>query len=230
MSRLALIVGPPLDPEGPSVPNRHPPLQSLILAAGLKAAGWSVRVCDLYTAGSTWRRSVDYSLRPDVVVMVFREYDRLNRDKTLRWSVEHFRRAYPEARMVLAGSRDEEEGRDFLSKYPDFEAVFYDLPEWTLPRYLLGEDADRGSVIRGVESSRQTAPLQVSLDSLPFPAWETVGGPARYNHDAPHAYLAKPYAPVLALRGCTHRCALCDPSSFACSPPMRVRRPSGVVD
>ncbi len=149
MSRLALIVSPPLDPEGPSVPVRHPPLQSLTIAAGLKALGWSVRVWDLYPSGGSWKKLMDTSLRPDVVVVVYREYDRPSQEKTLRWSVEHFRRAYPEARMVLAGSRDEEEGKNFLSKYRDFEAAFHDLPEWTIPRYLWGEDAERGASFGG---------------------------------------------------------------------------------
>ncbi|MFH1437399.1 MAG: radical SAM protein [Pseudomonadota bacterium] len=108
----------------------------------------------------------------------------------------------------------------------DFDAIDFGIVgegEETLERLIRREGADLGDVpgilYRDAGDARQVSftglnRKMISLDSLPFPAYEMLDGYPRAYRLPIFSFPSHPSASVISSRGCPYRCSYCDRSVF----------------
>ncbi len=123
--------------------------------------------------------------------------------------------------------------REILEKWPAIDSVVIGEGEDTLRELADALDRERSfSAIAGLAAREDgeivigpPRPMLQNLDSLPFPARDTV---AQHNQTTPITT-----ASILKSRGCYWRCSFCDTSAFyrlSAGRPWRSRTPGLVVD
>jgi len=193
-------------------------LLGLYIAAGLKRAGWDVSVQDLYHSGKAWEHMLSSAGTADAAVVVWRDYDRPLPESSLEAVLPAVRRLT--AQVLVAGTSSEHESEE-LARLPGVTACFHELPEVSIPRWL--EAGAEGREATG----RPSGP--VDIDSIPMPAWE-LADLAAYSTPVAHRHKFAPVLPVLAIRGCPHKCVFCDKAGFAASRTVAMRSPGRVIE
>ncbi len=223
-----LVVAPVLHGRGAGAPVRHPPILALYVAGGLLEAGFRAHVADLYHLGDQWEERLAAAGPADLVVLIYREYDRPLPEESFARTVAAAARAFPAARLAVAGVYDRAEAQERLTRYPALTAAFRRLPEHDLPRWLAGETLP-GTVLERDRQPPAGAPPAVDLDALPMPAWELVDIDL-YGAGAAHRYKVRPNLPVIAIRGCPFHCYFCDKKGFCASRNVVLRDPGKVAE
>jgi len=189
------------------------PLYSIaLMAAEVRAAGWSVEILNLPIVDDPLAELVRFfeACRPRVVGITFTTP------------------LYPEAAKIAALVREKLCPESILigggvhpTSLPDetlaetvFDAVFIGEADETLPRFL-GLERGAWSALPGLAYKSEGKVLHTEgrstvsrLDNLPFPAWDLFDVP-RYK--SPRITSRRnPVGSIITSRGCVHRCIYCN--------------------
>lgn len=158
-----MVVNPVLNPEGDRLPVRHPPILSAYIASGLREAGSSPSIVDLYHEGRNWTACLRFVPAPDVCVVVHKDYDRPLPFESLSLTVFSLNEMWPDSRIVIAGlSNPDESGRAQTLLGSIVSAVFQELPEVFIPRWL-----SSGQLDSRTDASRSDLQPRTCEDGLP---------------------------------------------------------------
>jgi len=206
------------------------------LASVLREAGHEVTILDAQALGLSDREALDRALahpQPDLIGLSIPFQERLRRALTFASALRQ--RGY-KGTLVAGGHPPTFLYHAMLSNCPALDAVALGESEETLLEIAscLRDGTEwrgvPGIALRSEDGVKRNPPrpMQRDLDSLPFPARDTL--PTYLEQVAPGDV---PAASVLRSRGCTARCSFCDTRAFYRSmpgPPWRVRSASNVVD
>jgi len=105
-----------------------------------------------------------------------------------------------------------------LRDYPSFDYLVAGEGEITMAELAAGNDPAgiKGLIYRraGEIIANEARPKIADLDTLPFPAYETLLGFPNEYHLPLFSYVHTPGATMITSRGCLYQCAYCDRSVF----------------
>jgi anaerobic magnesium-protoporphyrin IX monomethyl ester cyclase len=217
---------------------RHAPHYSAIMAAALRRAGHEVAFVDqalhsLDLADMVRRTQL---ARPDLLLLMRSEYNRLVSDDALRAALEALQQGLPGVPVLGYGRLSEAAARATLERAPALAGVLWDEPEFAAvaaAAALANADGAAGRSLdcwRGVpglslrDEKAQRRVRPPDLDDPPTPDWDVVD--IRAYAFSPHQQAADLVFPVLASRGCPFPCFYCE---VRATPPYRARSADSVV-
>ncbi len=230
MARLdVLLVNPPSDfgpVTGEEGSREH--LGLGYLAATLRQAGFTVEILDAYFGGCSVRQTAEAILKRQCRVLgisVFQSAARKTFDL-----LKHLRRGGLKAHITLGGHFPSLKDQEIMRHAPEVDSIVRGEGEHTLLELVraVSDGAGFSEVLgltfrKGSDIIRNDPrPLIRDLDSLPFPARDTLD-----------TKKAGPRAMVASSRGCYATCSFCSIRSFYKSSPgptWRGRTPENVVD
>jgi len=192
----------------------YPPLQTLLAAAVLRQAGFTVEVCDisLESPEEKLKRAID-RMAPCFVVVCEDDFNFLSkmclsRNRELAFWIASAARAKG-CTTAVHGS----DSTDHIDNYLDagFDCVLIGEVEQTLLQIAKGGDwnAIAGLAYQAEGKTRRTIarPIQTDLDKLPPAAWDLVDlEPYRKAWLSRHDYFS---LNLVSSRGCPYRCNWC---------------------
>jgi radical SAM superfamily enzyme YgiQ (UPF0313 family) len=194
-----------------------PPLGLLSLAAFLRAAGHDVSIID-------GNRGEGLDARQWAMRLVARHPDYVGFSTTTASFLagnavcEELKKRSPDILTVFGGVHVSWGEEKLLSAYPSIDYIVSGEGELAFEQLIAGRDP--GS-IEGLIFRRGTAPRSaparktlVSMDDLPFPAYDLIDGFPRAYPLSLFGYRRHPGAAVISSRGCVYRCSYCDRSVF----------------
>jgi anaerobic magnesium-protoporphyrin IX monomethyl ester cyclase len=193
-----------------------PPLQTLLAAAVLRAAGVSVQVCDIALESPEEKLTAAIKqAAPDLVVVCEDDFNFLtkmclSRNRQLAFWTAETAKAYG-CRIAVHGSDSSDHVGDYIAA--GFDYVLIGEVEETLRQLATGErpetiaglayrDADSGRICSNIPRK-----LRSDLDDLPMPAWDLIDiEPYRRAWTTHHGYFS---LNMVSSRGCPFRCNWC---------------------
>lgn len=198
------------------------------LAATLRQAGFTVEILDAYFGGYSVRQTAREILKRQFRVLGISVFQAAAR-KTFKL-LKYLRRGGLKAHITLGGHFPTLKDREIMDYAPEVDSIVRGEGEHTLLE-LVRALSDGGALSgilgltyrQGSEIVRNDSrPLIRDLDSLPFPARDTL-----------NVQKWGPRAMVAASRGCYAACSFCSIRSFyksSAGPTWRGRSPENVVD
>ncbi len=194
-----------------------PPLGLLSIAATLRRAGHRVWVIDgnynHKISARQWAEKI-VALQPDFAGFSTTTASFLNGYAVC----EELKKRNAVIQTVFGGVHVSWGERKILAQYPAIDFVISGEGEIAFEQLIAGDRPQKieGLMFRsgnGIEEGPQRRTL-VSMDDLPFPAYDCIDGFPRDYPLALFSYRRHPGAAVISSRGCVYRCSYCDRSVF----------------